>query len=71
LLILIHGRKIRGEHSRAIQDHQQQLEQLQRTADGNAERTRKRTEAEIADLKNIIRKLEADLEKVILARILC
>jgi phage shock protein A len=46
------------------QDHQRQLDHVRKTAEANADRTRKRMEAEIADLKNHISKLEADLSKV-------
>ncbi|KAF4630488.1 hypothetical protein G7Y89_g7650 [Cudoniella acicularis] len=51
------------EDIRMAQDHQRQLEHVQKTAEANAERTRKRTEAEISDLRNSVSKLEADLEK--------
>ena len=47
-----------------LQDHQRQLEHVQKTAEANADRTRKRMEAEIADLQNHVTKLEADLSKV-------
>ncbi|KUJ23032.1 uncharacterized protein LY89DRAFT_679850 [Mollisia scopiformis] len=56
-------KKLRSEQTRAAQDRQQQLEQVQKTAELNSERTRKRTDAEIADLQSTIRKLESDLEK--------
>lgn len=46
------------------QDHQRQLEHVQKTADANAERTRKRMEAEITDLQSRVSKLQADLSKV-------
>lgn len=55
---------MRAEQNREAEDHQQQLEDIHRTAVANAERTRKLTDAEITDLQNTIRKLEADLEKV-------
>jgi phage-related protein len=47
-----------------VQDHQRQLDHVQKTAETNADRTRKRMEAEIADLQSHISKLEADLSKV-------
>ena len=47
-----------------VQDHQRQLEHVQKTADANAERTRKRMEAEITDLQSRVSKLQADLSKV-------
>jgi hypothetical protein len=56
--------KLRVEQSRIVQDHQRQLEHVQKTAEANADRTRKRMEAEIADLQRNISKLEADLSKV-------
>ncbi|KAJ5053877.1 uncharacterized protein L3040_000167 [Drepanopeziza brunnea f. sp. 'multigermtubi'] len=55
--------KLQAEQTRLIQDHQRQLEHIQKASDTNADRTRKRTEAEIADLQNRITKLEADLTK--------
>jgi len=39
------------------------MAELQKTADANAEKTRRRMEAEIADLQNTINKLETDLTK--------
>jgi hypothetical protein len=39
------------------------MAELQKAAEVNAEKTRKRMEAEIADLQNHISKLEADLTK--------
>ncbi len=54
----------RAEQIRANQDHQRQLEHVQKTAEGNAERMRKRMEAEIADLQRNLSKVEADLAKV-------
>jgi len=56
--------KLRVEQSRIVQDHQRQLEHVQKTAEANADQTRKRMEAEIADLQRNISKLEADLSKV-------
>ncbi|CZR52065.1 related to transport protein USO1 [Phialocephala subalpina] len=56
-------KKLHADQNREAQDHQQQLEDIQKTAAANAERTRKRTDAEIADLQTTVRKLEADLEK--------
>jgi intracellular protein transport protein USO1 len=47
-----------------IQDHQRQLEHVQKTAEANTDRTRKRMEAEMADLQSHIGKLAADLAKV-------
>jgi len=54
---------LRVEQSRMVQDHQRQLDHVQKTAEANADRTRKRMEAEIADLQSYIKKLEADLSK--------
>jgi hypothetical protein len=56
--------KLRVEQSRMAQDHQRQLEHVQKTAEANADRTRKRMEAEIADLQKHLSKVEADLAKV-------
>ncbi|RDL37240.1 ARM repeat-containing protein [Venustampulla echinocandica] len=55
--------KIRADQEKVAQDHQRQLEHVQKTNEANAERTRKRMEAEISDLKSNISKLEADLSK--------
>ena len=57
-------RKLRAEQAKAAQEYQQQLQHIQKTADVDAERIRKRTDAEIADLRTTVRKLESDLEKV-------
>ncbi|PMD65288.1 uncharacterized protein K444DRAFT_607848 [Hyaloscypha bicolor E] len=55
--------KLRAEQSRMAQDHQRQLEHVRKTAEANADRTRKRLEAEIADLQSHLNKSEADLAK--------
>jgi len=62
--ILINVSKLRAEHAAATQDHQRQLEYLKNTNESVTERTRKRTDAEIADLRNSINKLESELTKV-------
>lgn len=49
---------------RAYQDHQRQLEHVQKTTEANAERSRRRMEAEIADLNAKLQRVEADLSKV-------
>lgn len=56
--------KLRANHNLALQDLQLQLNLVRKTAEDDAERIRKRTEAEIADLKTYVAKLEFDLEKV-------
>lgn len=58
------ARKLQNEQARIIQDHQRHLEHVQKTSEANAERLRKRTEAEIADLQSTISKLDTDLAKV-------
>lgn len=60
-----------AEKVRVTENHQRQLDHVQKTAESNSERTRKRTEAEISDLKNSVSKLEADLEKVCLVFLKC
>ncbi len=40
------------------------MAELQKTSEANAEKTRKRMEAEISDLEKTVRKLEGDLTKV-------
>jgi hypothetical protein len=61
---LTRSSKLRAAQSRMAQDHQRQLEHVQKTAEANADRTRKRMEAEIADLQSHLNKSEADLAKV-------
>lgn len=61
--------KLRNDHNMTIQDLQRQLEQCIRTAENDTVRIRSRNEAEIADLKANIARLEANLEKV--CRSLC
>jgi intracellular protein transport protein USO1 len=58
--LLIGDRKLRAEQSRIVEDHQRQLEHVQRTSEANIERTRKRLEAEKAELQKIA---EADAER--------
>lgn len=55
---------MRLEQSRAAQDYERQLEHVQKTAEANVDRIRKRMEAEKADLQRIVEKLEGDLAKV-------
>lgn len=47
-----------------LNDHQRQLDHVQRTAEANAERARKRMEAEITDLQKELSELKAELTKV-------
>ncbi|KAG9243049.1 p115 like vesicle tethering protein [Calycina marina] len=54
---------LRLQQQQALQDHQRQLDHVQKTADANADRSRKRMEAEIAALQANVNKLEADLSK--------
>jgi predicted nuclease with TOPRIM domain len=66
-LVQDHQRQLddcRVEKIRASEDHQRQLEHVQKTAEGNNDRLRKRMEAEVADLQKHVEKLEADLTKV-------
>ena len=51
------------EQNRAMKDHQRQLEHVQKSAEANADRTRRRMEAEVKDLETSIGKLEADLSR--------
>ena len=51
---------MRAEQTRMVEDYQRQLGHVQKTADANAERTRKRMEAEMADLKKTA---EADADR--------
>jgi len=56
-------RKQQAEHARIVQDHQRQLDHVQKTADANADRSRRRMEAEISNLQSDISKLETSLAK--------
>jgi protein subunit release factor A len=58
----------RAEHARLVQDHQRQLEHVQKTAEANADRSRRRMEVEINNLQSNISKLESSLAKVLLPR---
>lgn len=46
------------------EEHQRQLEHVQKSSDANADRSRKRMDAEIVDLQSKISKLDAALTKV-------
>jgi hypothetical protein len=52
------------EHEKVVEDLQRQLNHVKRTAEGDIDRIRKRTESEILDLKSSIRELQIQLEKV-------
>ncbi|KAH8816298.1 p115 like vesicle tethering protein [Xylogone sp. PMI_703] len=56
-------KKLQAEHARVIEDYRRQLDHVQRTAEANADRMRKKMEAENADLQSNVKKLEASLEK--------
>lgn len=45
-------------------EHEQKLAQVRKTAEAEAERLQRRTEAEVADFKATISRLEVDLLKV-------
>lgn len=49
---------------RLEEDHSRQMEQVRRQAKADAERVRMRSEAEAADLRATISRLEVDLMKV-------
>jgi hypothetical protein len=57
---LTRDRKLRAEQSRIVEDHQRQLEHVQKTSEANVERTRKRLEAEKAELQKTA---EAEAER--------
>jgi cytochrome c556 len=63
--LLTFNSKLRAAQARMAEDHQRQLEHVQKTSEANADRTRRRVESEMADLKSNISKLEADFTKVI------
>jgi hypothetical protein len=60
IYLLTWSRKLRAEQSRTIDDHQRQLDHVQKTSEANIERTRKRLEADKAELQKIA---EADAER--------
>ena len=60
IYLLTRSRKLRAEQSRTIDDHQRQLDHVQKTSEANIERTRKRLEADKAELQKIA---EADAER--------
>ncbi|KAH7182908.1 p115 like vesicle tethering protein [Fusarium flagelliforme] len=55
--------QLRSQQSAQDSNHQKQLEQIRKTAEAEAEKIRRRTDAEIADLKATISRLEVDLMK--------
>lgn len=57
-------RQIKMVHQRLEEDHSRQMEQAQRQAKADAERVQMRSEAEIADFRATISRLEVDLVKV-------
>jgi septal ring factor EnvC (AmiA/AmiB activator) len=61
--------KLCTAHSASLENLQRQIQHVKRTADGDADRIRRRTEAEISDFRNRIAELEAELQKVTL--VLC
>jgi chromosome segregation ATPase len=63
-MLMTYPSKLRTEKEQISQDYQRQLEHAEKTAEANAERVRRRTDAEIADLQSKVERLEADLEKV-------
>ena len=56
--------QLRSQQSAQDSNHQKQLEQIRKIAEAEAEKIRRRTDAEIADLKATISRLEVDLMKV-------
>ncbi|KAK0390032.1 hypothetical protein NLU13_3605 [Sarocladium strictum] len=55
--------RLKAEISAKDEDHEQQLAQVKKTVEQDAERVQRRTQAEIADLKATISRLEVDLMK--------
>jgi hypothetical protein len=62
--VLIANSTLRTAQTRLAEEHQKELEHLRKTLEANAERIRQRGEAETADLRSNIKKLEADIIKV-------
>lgn len=56
--------QLRLAHQRSEDENKRQLEQLRHSTDAEAERYRRRAEAEIADLHATISRLEVDLLRV-------
>lgn len=63
------SRQAKMTQQRFEDDHSRQLEQAQRQAKADAERIRMRSEAEVADFRATISRLEVDLMKV--SQIMC
>lgn len=57
-------RKLETENDKKLQDLQRQLDHVQRAAEGDADRIRRRTDAEIAELKSILARTQDEMEKV-------
>ncbi|WXC66749.1 hypothetical protein SNK03_012529 [Fusarium graminearum] len=55
--------QLRSQQAAQDSSHQKQLEQVRKAAEAEAEKIRRRTDAEIADLKATISRLEVDLMK--------
>ena len=60
-MMLMGPRKLQAEQARLIQDHQRQLEHIQKTSEANADRIRTRNEAE---LKNLQKTSEANADRI-------
>jgi len=56
--------QLRATQQRLEDDHKRQVEQIRHAADVESERYRRRSEAEVADLRATISRLEVDLMKV-------
>ena len=59
-----HSRQTKVTQQRLEEDHSRQMEQVQRQAKADTERFRMRSEAEVADFRATISRLEVDLMKV-------
>lgn len=57
-------RQAKTAQQRSEQDHSRKIEQLQHQAKADADRLRMRSEAEVADCRATISRLEVDLLKV-------
>lgn len=56
--------QLRSQQAAQESSHQKQLEQVRKAAEAETEKIRRRTDAELADLKATVSRLEVDLMKV-------
>jgi len=70
--VFLHHRR-KWQHTQQIreEEHKKQLDHARKLAESDAERFQRRTEADMADLKATISRLEVDLMKVWVRKFMC